>query len=238
MKKLYLPFILSILLFNCQSQNQWQSLFNGKDLSAWTVKTHPKDENYTYWKVNDGVIEANSLERPEHDYVWLYSKKEYDNFILKLKFRPFQGISGNSGVQIRSRYDEEINWLNGPQIDIHPSGAWRTGMMWDETKGNQRWIFPDIPDGEWVDPAMAINDAPFYYAGDTKEWNDFRIVANGMQIECYLNDIKVTDFNGEGILNDPVHKQKSVGENGHIALQIHKGDSLKIQFKDIQIKEL
>ena len=46
------------------------------------------------------------------------------------------------------------------------------------------------------------------------------------------------DLNGDGMLNDTIHQEKRVGMQGHIAIQIHKGDQLKIRFNDIRIKEL
>jgi len=35
-----------------------------------------------------------------------------------------------------------------------------------------------------------------------------------------------------------VHKMRNVGLSGHIALQIHTGDLLRIRYKDIYIKDL
>ena len=51
-------------------------------------------------------------------------------------------------------------------------------MMWDETRGNQRWIFPDIPDGEWVDSTMALARPQFYIADDN--WNEMKVYTDGV----------------------------------------------------------
>ena len=48
----------------------------------------------------------------------------------------------------------------------------------------------------------------------------------------------MTDLKGEGILNDPIHKNYNAGEKGFVALQLHVRDGLKMFYKDIFIKEL
>jgi len=235
---IFLVFLIPlILIISCNGEKEWVSLFNGEDLSGWVVKAKPEDQGKNFWFVNDGYIEANSLGRGDHDYIWLYTEKEYGDFEIKYQFQAFRESPGNSGIQVRSRYDEDTYWLNGPQIDIHPPGFWRSGMMWDETRGNQRWIFPDIPDGEWVDSTMAIADHDLYFEED-EVWNEMRVKARGTKIEAWLNGHKITDYEGAGTLDNTLHKNLNVGEKGHIALQIHTGDELKIRFKDIYIKEL
>lgn len=235
-------FLLTLSVFwplhSHAQETNWVSLFNGRDLSHWTVKCHPDNANTTFWQVVDGTIEANSLQVKKHDYVWLLSNKQYVDFVLKLKFQAFQNSPGNSGVQIRSRYDEKKYWLDGPQVDINPPGPWRTGMMWDETRENKRWIYPNLPKGEWVNKSMAPQNLKFYYADSTPSWNDMTIEVQGNNVTTTLNGTVVTKLKGEGILNDAVHKKYKVGEKGHVALQIHRNDQLKIRFKDIKIREI
>ncbi len=59
-----------------------------------------------------------------------------------MKFQVYRDCPGNSGVQFRSRYDETENggWLDGPQVDIHAPlpMAWRTGLIYDETREKRR----------------------------------------------------------------------------------------------------
>jgi len=233
----YLSLIVGFIFITaCENQEEWIPIFNGKDLSGWEVKAKPEDQGKDFWFVKDGYIEANSLGRGDHDYIWLYSTSEYDDFEIKFKFQAFKESPGNGGIQIRSRYDEQSYWLNGPQIDIHPPGYWRTGMMWDETRGNQRWIFPEIPAGEWVDSTMSLSKITFYFEGS--DWNKMHVKAVGNEIKAWLNGNKITEYNGTGTLDDDLHKALQVGIHGHIAFQIHSGDELKIRFKDIYIKKL
>ena len=246
MRRVFVVWIvgLAILVCGCattpgaKDANGWQPLFNGRNLDGWTVKCKPADKEKTFWKVDNGTILADSMGDKTHDYIWLTTHQQYTNFALRLKFQAYRGNPGNSGVQIRSRYDDAAGWLDGPQIDINPPGPWRTGMMWDETRGMQRWIFPDVPKGKWVDEKMANPNLKFFYSDEGQGWNDFEVSVIGLRVKAVLNGVPVTNFDGRGILDDDLHKQRNVGQRGVIALQIHIHDELKIRFKDIRVKDL
>ncbi|MCZ7639785.1 MAG: DUF1080 domain-containing protein [Verrucomicrobia bacterium] len=216
----------------------WVSLFNGRDLTGWEVKCRPADAQRVWFHVVDGAIEANSLDATGHDYVWLTTAREYTNFVLRLQFQAFRDSPGNTGVQIRSRYDTAAGWLDGPQVDIHPTGWWRTGMVWDETRGNQRWLWPAVPAGQWVDETMAKPGSRWFFADEPPGWNQLEIAAEGTRLRASLNGIPVMDWDGTGVLDDATHRERRVGLHGHIALQIHRGDQLRVRFKDLQIREL
>lgn len=240
---------LFLFLFIPYAQSQhpledWISLFNGKDLDGWVVRCLPEDSNKQYWKAEEGFIECNSMGDPDHNYVWLVSEREFSDFHLKLEFQVFRSSPGNSGVQFRSRYDDDATgnggWLNGPQADIHGPAPWRTGMIYDETKGVQRWIFPSLPDWnialEQV-PSAARKTVLYYNEDDPDRWNDMEIKCRGMHVSILVNGNKVTDFNGEGILNDEAHRIWETGSRGSIALQLHMNDELHIRYRNIFIKE-
>jgi hypothetical protein len=218
--------------------SEFEPIFNGKDLSGWVVKSTTKDSAKNYWRVEESCLVANSMGDSLHDYIWLQYDQPLQDFQLKFEFLPFRENTGNSGVQFRSRYDENEEWLNGPQIDIHPPQPWRTGMIWDETRGYQRWIYPDLPKGQWVNPSMAIANPPFFYAGDPVEWNKMEVIVRGQEAEAWLNGFQVTDFNGAGILDDSLHTSRNVGTEGYLLFQIHVKDQLHIRFRNIELKKL
>ncbi len=56
--------------------NQWNSLFNGRDLSGWTVKCRSADRGKTFWTVDQGNILCDSMGRKDHDYVWLLTEQD------------------------------------------------------------------------------------------------------------------------------------------------------------------
>jgi hypothetical protein len=182
---------------------------------------------------------------PEHNYVWLCTEGEYGDFHLKLKFQLFRESAGNSGVQFRSRYDNSANarfggWLNGPQADIHGPAPFRTGLIYDETEGVQRWIHPSLPDWK-IQPEQApessLETKLYYYEDDPQQWNTMEVICRAMDILTLVNGNPVSDFNGEGLLDDDTHRSQGSGEKGCIALQLHMHDELKIRFNDIYIKE-
>lgn len=253
MKNYHCQFIsLLLLVFSCNSTpysdqgEAWIPLFNGKNLDGWEIKAIAQDRQYDFWSVENGAIVVNSLGTPDHDYVWLLSGEEYGDFELQLKFQSYRESPGNSGVQIRSRYDstgtvagsEEVGWLDGPQVDIHPQGAWRTGYIYDETRGHQRWVYPSLPDWRMDSATYAPPKFVHYFADESPAWNELRIICQGNQITTIVNGVTISDFDGTGFLDDAYHQKYGIDKKGHIALQLHKDDELKMAFKAIRLKEL
>jgi Domain of Unknown Function (DUF1080) len=236
----FILFLVVTLLCQCLygQKEGWEPLFKGNDLSQWQVCASPKDVAKQYWKVENSVIVVNTNGDTDHDYVWLATMKEYKDFELKLQFAAFKSSKGNSGIQIHSRYDKDTLWMDGPQIDINPPEPYRIGLMWDETRGINRWIFPDLPKGEWVKEEMVIGKPEFYYSDDSLHWNRMEIKVEGLHVRAWLNGILITDFKGEGILNDQIHRTLGIVDKGVIALQIHRGDDLKILYREIYVRKL
>ena len=216
------------------AEKPWTPLFNGKDLTGWQVKCKPADRSKTFWKARDGMIVCDSMGNRKHDYVWLMTTREYGDFELKLKVRGHAPKSrGNSGVQVRSRYDEKALWLDGPQVDIHPPAPWRTGLIYDETRETKRWIFPSLKN--WN---IKRDQGPKECRWKPAHWNDLTIRCEGTKIVTRLNGLVVANFDGKGVLDDAAHRKHNVGLTGYIALQLHSRDELLIEFKDIFIREL
>lgn len=71
------------------------------------------------------------------------------------------------------------------------------------------------------------------------EWNDLEIRVIGTTVTTMVNGITYVDnWDGDGVLNDQLHKNKKVGEKGFIALQAHSDQQVKIFYKDIYIQDL
>jgi multimeric flavodoxin WrbA len=204
-------------------------LFDGQTLDGWTINCLPKDQALAAkaWTVDQGTILANTLGHTEHFYLMLVTQQEYGNFVLRLRLQIERGVTGNSGIQIRSRYNAQTGWMEGPQIDINPPGPEWTGKLWNEGPGPHRWLSNEKIEGQ-----------KFYYAGQGDGWNDLEITANGTRIKSVLNGVTVVDYDGSGVLDDEPHRKLNVGLRGTIGLQIHSGHELKLRFKDIRIKPL
>ncbi|TWU40769.1 hypothetical protein Poly41_16040 [Novipirellula artificiosorum] len=221
------------------AEPQWRSLFNGKNLDGWTVKSRPEDrDKHGYWKVVDGAIEAETFANRKHNYIWLLHDEEYDDFELRMKVQTFAGTTGNSGVQVRSRYDDEASWLDGPQVDIHPPGPWRTGFLYDETREAKIWLWPDVGRAANAKSHHAPTGWKWFQSDSGESWNDVHILCQGTKIKTIINGVTVADYDGAGRLDDAAHRQHEVGMRGHIGLQIHPGQQLRIRFKDIRVKEI
>lgn len=217
----------------------WSRIFNGKNLDGWTVKCLPKDnDKRDYWKVVDGAITAETPPGSKHGAMWLLTEKEYDDFELRSKIQTYSTSTGNSGIQVRSRYDEAAGRIHGPQVDIHPPGPWRCGFIYDETQGVQIWLWPDVGRPANAKPEHAPEGWKWFHADEKDAWNDVHIICRGTHIKTIINGVTVADYDGTGRLDDEVHRKYNVGMKGHIGLQIHAGNQLLIRFKDIEVKEL
>jgi hypothetical protein len=220
-------------LARAQADTTWVSMFNGTDLTGWSFKSAATDIK-TFATVKDGYI---SLESPGGSgWLWLYSDKEYADFVFKTKFSAPTGEQGNSGVNFRSLWDanDQGGYLNGPQVDIYTANNWRTGLILDMTKGNERWLFPNLPNWNITKQNTPAGWTFNYFPA----WNDLEIRVRGNQVTTLVNGIKLADWNGESVLTDALHTSKNVGRKGYIALQAHSDQKVLIYFKDIRIADL
>lgn len=224
---------LALLLIPPAAAADWRSLFDGKSLRGWRVEARPEDRAKTFWQARDGAIFCDSLGRKDHDYVWLVSEEEFGDFELTLEVHGYPESPGNSGVQFRSRYDAALGWLHGPQVDVHPPAPWRTGLLYDETRETRRWIFPSLKD--WN---IAPEQGPAKWQWDTAGWNRLRLVCRGLKIRTEVNGVVIADYDGAGVLDDAAHQSHRVGRTGHLALQLHSRDELRIAYRNLRIRPL
>ena len=59
-----------------------------------------------------------------------------------------------------------------------------------------------------------------------KDWNAYEILCDGDHIQLFLNGVQTAELHDSRRLN------------GIIALQLHKGPPMQVEFKDLMIKEL
>ena len=200
-------------------------IFDGESLTGWRGA-----ENF--WRVENGVIVAESTEQnpcQENTFlVWDYG--EVDDFELRLKFRISGSDSANSGIQFRG-VQREDGHVVGYQADIDKRGQW-VGCLYDEAmprkllarRGQKVAIDTE---GERTVEEFASADELFSHVRQG-DWNDYTISARGNVITLAINGhetIYLTD-------NDPT----GLDRHGLLALQLHSGPPMKIEFKDLQIK--
>jgi len=222
--------------FAADSSDGWTVLFNGKDLTGW-------DGDPRLWSVKDGVIRGETTpENPTQGNTFLvYRGGKFDDFELNLKFRL---LSGNSGVQYRSK--EFDKWrIAGYQADIlddlnlvgflyHEGGRGFLATLGDFTvvdgKGDKQ-IIGNVSDKK------ALADAGFYKA---KDWNECLIVCRGNHIAHYLNGYQTMELidNDRAVNPDDPKDQKGSSRTGLLALQLHAGPPMAVEFKDVRIRKI
>ena len=170
MKKLSLLSLLLLMGLQATIQGQSVPLFNGVDLTGWTIY------GTELWYVEDGLLVCES--GPDKEYGYLGTVKKYKNFDLTLEFK--QGADGNSGVFFRSSI--EGTRITGWQAEVAPPGH-NTGGIY-ESYGREWLIKPD-PE---LDKYLKFGD-----------WNTMRLVVNGDLVETYLNGHKMISLRDEKI---------------------------------------
>ena len=202
------------------------SLFNGTNLDGW-------DGDPRFWKVEDGTITGQTTaEVPTEGNTFLVWKLgEVDDFELTADYKI---ESGNSGIQIRSFHLPDRQWgIGGYQADLE-SAERHTGLIYGE---NYRGVLADRGQittiGDDHKPTITGNTGdPTELQSHVKsnDWNTYRIVAKGFTIQTYVNGhpmAEVTDA-------DLQMRQRA----GLLALQLHEGQPMKVQFRNLQLKRL
>lgn len=181
MKKLLFSLIILISGFSI-TKAQTESLFNGRDLSNWTIHGTEK------WYVENGELVCES--GPDKQYGYLSTNKKYKNFILTLDFK--QEANGNSGVFFRSTIDGVK--INGWQVEVAPLSQHTGGIY--ESYGRGWLIQPKPEDEKWLKP---------------DQWNTLRIQVKGEEVTTWLNGhqmIYIKDEKigkGEGFIALQIH---------------------------------
>jgi hypothetical protein len=210
------------------------ALFNGKDLAGW-------DGDPRLWSVKDGAIRGETTpENPAKGNTFLILKdKKFGDFDLRLSFRC--NAANNSGIQYRSRHITEgragNSWVvRGYQHEIRnetklPSVA---GFIYEEGGKRGRLCLVGeqavYEDGKKTVQNTLIEAAGFVKLFKLDGWNDVAIIAQGNRIRHYLNGVLILDFTDK----DP---QLALKE-GIIALQLHAGKPMWVEFKNVRIAAL
>ncbi|HVZ58047.1 MAG TPA: DUF1080 domain-containing protein [Chitinophagaceae bacterium] len=170
MKKGLILSVLSLWLLQGQSQKPI-SLFNGKDLTGWTIHGTEK------WYVDRGELVCES--GPDKQYGYLSTDKDYKNFDLTLQFK--QEANGNSGVFFRSLIPEGVK-ISGWQAEVAPSGQHTGGIYESYGRG---WLALPKPE-----------DEKYLRMG---EWNTYRIRVVGDEVTTWLNGHPMVHLKDEKI---------------------------------------
>ena len=223
-----------------EEEDGFKSLFNGTDLSGWTI---PEGDN-GHWKVLDGVIDYDARSEATGDRN-LKTVEEYGDYILKIDWR-IKETSGWYDMPIVLRDGTYLLDRNGNQIKIRRPNADSGIYMRGDSKAQLNiWCWP-VGSGEVYGHRNNKNTSPEVRAALTPrvnadnpvgQWNTFLIVMQGDRITVELNN--------QLILENA--QLPGIPERGPIVLQHHGGPdkdgnlkpaSRLVQFRNIWIKSL
>src|SRR5690606_5005304 len=169
MKKIILA-VLLLASFTFAHAQKTVKLFNGKDLTGWTIHGTEK------WYVEDGELVCES--GPDKEYGYLKTDKTYKNFILELDFK--QEADGNSGVFIRSSI--EGTKISGWQVEVAPLNLHTGGIYESYGRG---WLIKPVAEKEKV--------------LKPEQWNHLKIHAEGDKVTTWLNGTQMIEIDDEKI---------------------------------------
>ncbi len=199
-------------------------IFDGTSLAGWEGKPE-------FWRVEDGaIVGETTADKPTKANTFLVWRQGLvDDFELVLQYRL---RNHNSGVQYRSK-DFGDFVVGGYQADIH-EGQY-TGILYDE-KGSRGIV---TQRGQRVTVGADGKKTPGEPIGDAAallekvkpgDWNEMRIVARGNVLQHFINGQLMAET-----IDDQVAKRSF---QGVLALQLHAGPPMKVEFKDIRLKRL
>ena len=208
------------------STSKGKPIFNGTDLTGWKGVDG-------FWSVKDGAITGQTTqENPVKANTFLIWEGEVGDFQLTFKYKI---VGGNSGVQYRSKVvDPAYSVVAGYQADFE-AGKTYSGILYEE-KGRgilaQRGQIVTITEGEAGKPKIEVTGSvgrsdEIQDAIKADDWNTYKIIAKGNRLKHYINGRQTVDVTDETAVG---------AKKGVLALQLHAGGPMTVQFKDVVLK--
>ena len=214
-------------------------IFNGKDLTGW-------EGNKDLWSVKDGAITGITPPDPadpkkgiiKHNTFLVWKGGKVSDFEMTFQYRIEKG---NSGVQYRSKELDPGAFgpiISGYQADFE-AGDKYSGILYEERgrgilalRGEKNTIKPGADAKKpTVEKNGTVGDSAAIQAGIKKEdWNEYKIIAKGNHVQHFINGMQTIDVTDEDAANAP--------KEGLLALQIHQGPPMVVQFKNFKLVEL
>ena len=238
-----------------EAEEEWQQMFNGKDIKDWTTKIHHYEVGDNYgntFRVEDGILKVryDNYEGDFNDrYGHLYYNTPYSYYHFSVEYR-FVGdlhpgapsfTLKNSGVMFHSQdprtMPKEQDWPISVEMQF------LAGIKEGEARPTGNMCSPgtDVVYKGKIDPRHCINSTSDTYYGD--QWVKAEMIIRGDSLVTHIiNGKKVLEYTtpqmGGGVANgfDPKIKQdgKLLSE-GFIALQ---SEGQPIDFRNVKIKNL
>lgn len=196
------------------------NLFNGHDLSGWTIKGGPMP-----FVAQDGII-VGKCDPAVRLNSFLATDKTYTDFIFTAEYR--WEVTSNSGIMLRAATrplkdgeqpqleDRSLMRVFGLQCEIDSSPRRWTGGIYGEAMGG--WKYPLSKETGHKTARAAI--------ASQSDWNRLTIHAQGSQILTWVNGIPCANL---------TNNERT---SGFIGLQVHRGEQGEIHWRNLRIKDL
>src|ERR1044071_4702382 len=215
----------------------FKSLFNGKDLTGWEGRTE-------HWSVVDSAITGRTTkEQPAGGNNFLFWRPDGKNgtvsdFELRLSYKIVANNDkgfANSGIQYRSK-DFGDFVAGGYQADFE-AGKTFSGILYEErmeglrAQRGQKTVIKTVDGKTKVEVTGSVGDSKEIQSHiKENDWNDYVVIAKGNHLQHFINGIQTVDVTDE--------REGKGAKEGVLALQLHAGDPMTVQFKNIRIKNL
>lgn len=221
-------FALSVVAQD-KAEKGFKPIFNGKNLKGWSG-------NPDLWSAKDGTITGQTTEaHPTKGNTFLiWTNSDIADFELHFSYK-ISTSSGNSGVQYRSKVLDTNNWVVGGYQADFEAGTTYSGILYEEkmsrgimagrgekvvwTKDCKKEVTGSVGSSDEIQAAIKKED-----------WNDYVVIAKGNHLQHFINGKPTVD------VTDDCESKRAM--SGVLALQLHAGPPMTVQFKDIRIKTL
>lgn len=203
------------------------SLFDGKTFAGWQGDT-------AYWRVDSGefIGEEHPDKELKANTFLIWRGGTPGDFEFKAEYRISGG--GNSGVQYRSDTVAGVPLgLKGYQADIDGANQY-TGQNYEERgrgflamRGQQVTLAPNAK--PVITDSLGNSDSLKVHIKDSTQWNSIYIIAKGNHMKHYINDVLMS----EATDNDTTARKFT----GLIGLQLHVMPYMKIEYRNIRLKQ-
>ena len=231
--RLLLALVVSAHLSAFAAEDGFKSLFNGKDLTGW-------EGNPKLWSVQDGAITGKTGNEGDtkikHNTFLVWKDGVVADFELRLSYRI---VGGNSGIQYRSKVLSQGEFgpiVGGYQADFE-AGKTYSGILYEErmrgilAKRGEKTVIKEVDGKTKVEVVGALGKSEDIQAKiKNEDWNDYVVIAKGNHLQHFINEMQTVDVVDE--------QPSKAAKDGIIALQIHAGPAMTVQFKNIRIKTL
>lgn len=219
------------LVARAETETGFKSIFNGKDLGGW-------DGNREIWSVKDGAILGATKADPKltHNTFLVYTNGNVGDFELRLSYRI---VNGNSGIQYRSKVLSQGAFgpiVGGYQADFE-AGKTYSGILYEEkgrgilAQRGQKTVIKDDGDKPKVEVTGSVGKSEDIQAGIKHEdWNDYVVIAKGNHLQHFINGMLTVDVTDESATK--------AAKSGVLALQVHQGPPMTVEFKNLRLKKL